>query len=100
VNLIHAFSKRYELQKSRADDGDFCDMFCTNSPRLSSIEAVVVVQPIDNYMQKFLITVHRSIQPLEPEREIMGVARSLIYRVVGLDSHKGLAARSRFAFAS
>ncbi len=99
MNLIHAFSKRYELQESRADDGDFCDMFCTTSPRLLSIEAVVV-QPIDDDMQKFLMTVHRSIQPHEPEREIMGVARSLIYRVVGLDSHKGLAARSRFAFAS
>jgi hypothetical protein len=55
VNLIHAFSKRHELQKSRADDGDFCNMFCTTSPRLSSIEAVVV-QPIDDYMQKFPMT--------------------------------------------
>jgi|HubBroStandDraft_2_1064218.scaffolds.fasta_scaffold1558303_1 hypothetical protein len=100
MNLIHAFSKRYELQKSRANDGDFCDTFCMTSPRLSSIESVVF-QPIDNYTQKFLMTVHRSIPTHGPEREIMGVARSLIYRVVGpLDPHNGLAARSRFAFAS
>src|SRR6185437_3033256 len=69
------------LQKSRADDGDFCDMFCTTSPRLSSIESVVF-QPIDNYTQKFLMTGHRSIEAHGPEREIMGVARSLIYRMV------------------
>ena len=51
MNLIHGFSKqRYELQKSRADDGDFRDLFCTTSRRLSSIESVVF-QPIDNYTQ-------------------------------------------------
>jgi hypothetical protein len=96
MNLIHTSSKkRYELQKSRADDGDFCDMFCTTSPRLSSIESVVF-QPLI-----IIRKVHRSTQPHGPVREIKGAAGSLIYRVVGpLDSQKGLAARLRFALAS